>query len=176
MRVEILEFIRSPGIVRGSSMLTEGPRYFPHRYRMTAGDWGMDVRAEPLVDAPAHALPIEYWTGPVRLEGALWDHPVTGWGFDERCRPWARGEEIAGALRLTIDHRCDLDDGARQQLAYRAREVESLALRGDRAAATAHVRQHVVPVVESLPPDARMALVPLVEDLLIALSGRFPVR
>src|SRR5262249_60002461 len=32
MQVEILEFIRSPGIVRGTSMLTEGPRYFPHRY------------------------------------------------------------------------------------------------------------------------------------------------
>ena len=176
MQVEILEFIRSPGIVRGTSMLTEGPRYFPHRYRMTVGDWGMDVRAEPLVDAPAHALPIEYWTGPVRLEGTLWDHPVIGWGFDERCRPWARGEEIAGALRLTVDHRRDFDDGARQQLAYRAREVEGLALRSDHAAATAHVRRHIVPVVECLPPDARAALMPLVEDLLIALSGRFAVR
>ena len=176
MQVEILEFIRSPGIVRGTSMLTEGPRYFPHRYRMTVGDWGMDVRAEPLVDAPAHALPIEYWTGPVHLEGTLWDRPVTGWGFDERCRPWARGEEIAGALRLTIGHRDGLDDGIRQRLAYRAREAESLALRGDRAAATAHVRRHIVPGVERLPPDTRGALMPLVEDLLIALSGRFAVR
>jgi hypothetical protein len=174
--VDILEFIRSPGLVRGTSMLTEGPRYFPHRYRLRVGDWGMDVRAQPLVDAPAHALPIEYWTGPVRLQGVLWDQPVTGWGFDERCRPWARGDEIARALQLSLEHQDGLDEADRTMLAYRLREVEALALRGDPAVASAHARRHVVARMERLPPATGTTLMPLVEDLLVALSGRFPIR
>ena len=174
--VDILEFIRSPGLVRGTSMLTEGPRYFPHRYRLRVPDWGMDVRAQPLVDAPAHALPIEYWTGPVRLQGVLWEQPVTGWGFDERCRPWARGDEIARALRLSLEHQDGLDEDERTMLAYRLREVEALALRGDPAVASAHARRHVVARVERLPPGTGTTLMPLVEDLLVALSGRFPIR
>ena len=53
-------------------MITDGPRYFPHRYRLRVPEWEMDVEAEPLVDAPAHRLPIEYWTGPVRIHGRAW--------------------------------------------------------------------------------------------------------
>jgi len=174
--VDVLEFIRSPGLVRGTSMLTDGPRYFPHRYRLRVRDWGMDVRAQPLVDAPAHALPIEYWTGPVRLQGVLWNQPVAGWGFDERCRPWARGDEITRALRLSVDAQDELDEADRTMLAYRLREVEALALRGDPPVAMAHARRHVVPGMERLPPGPRAALTPLAEDMLIALSGRFPVR
>jgi len=53
-RVELVipEFIRSPGVVPARFMLTRGPRYFPHRYRLRAPEWDMDVHAEPLVDAP----------------------------------------------------------------------------------------------------------------------------
>src|SRR5262249_33271482 len=61
-RVELVvpEFVRSPGVVRGREMLTDGPRWFPYRYRLLAPELGLDVTAEPWIDAPAHALPIEY--------------------------------------------------------------------------------------------------------------------
>ena len=177
-RVELVipEFIRSPGVVRGMQMLTEGPRWLPHRYRVRIPEWDMDVHAEPLVDAPAHRLPIEYWTGPVRLSGTLFGTPVRGLGFDERARPWIRRFELAEALRLTAEHLDDTPDDDRRLLAYRAWEVEALALRGDRRAAAAHFARHVLPLVAALPPAARERVHGLAADLRTVLAGRWPER
>jgi hypothetical protein len=172
VQLTIPEFIRSPGLVRGMSMVTEGPRWFPHRYRLRAPRWGLDLQATPLVDAPAHRLPIEYWTGPVRIEGSHQGRPVTGWGFDERSRPWTRGDELARALRLTIEHVDELEEDVRERLAYRTREVEALALRGDPAAAADHLRRHIQPWIAHAMPSARE----LAADVLVALSGRFRTR
>src|SRR5262249_4266835 len=148
-RVELIipEFIRSPGVVRSWSMLSEGPRYFPYRYRLRVPEWEMDVEGEPFVDAPAHALPIEYWTGPVRIAGTLFGKPVKGVGFDERSCPRVRGFEIAEALRLTAEH-APSDGGATlRMIAYRAWEVEALALRGDAAAAAVHLETSLLPLI-----------------------------
>lgn len=171
-RVELVipEFIRSPGVVRGTRMLTEGPRWFPHRYRVRIPAWDMDVRAEPLVDAPAHHLPIEYWTGPVRISGTLWGRSVTGLGFDERSRPWCRAFEIAAALRLTVENLDDLDEDARWLLAYRAWEVEAIALRNDPAGAAAYFRRRVAPLVGGLPAAVRPRVEPIATDLLQVLE------
>jgi hypothetical protein len=170
-RVDLVipEFIRSPGVVRARAMLTRGPRWFPHRYRLSVPAWEMDVAAEPLVDAPAHALPIEYWTGPVRLAGRLFGEPVRGLGFDERSRPWVRGFELAAALRLTVEH---LPEAGDWTLGYRLWEVEALALRGDGRGAAAHLRRHVAPRVATLPAAARERVAPLAADLLAVLEGR----
>jgi hypothetical protein len=171
-RVElgVPEFIRSPGVVRGMQMLTDGPRWFPHRYRLRVDEWDMDVEAEPLVDAPAHRLPIEYWTGPVRVAGRLWGRPVEGLGFDERCRPWCRGWEIAAALRLTVEHLVGVDEEVQWLLAYRAWEVEAIALRKDPAGAAVHCRRRVLPLVAALPAGARARVEPLAIDLLAVLE------
>ncbi len=172
VELTIPEFIRSPGIVRGMSMLTEGPRWFPHRYRLRAPAWDLDLHAEPMVDTPAHALPIEYWTGPVRIRGTHQGRPVSGWGFDERSRPWTRGHELARALRLTLAHLEGVDPDLRARICYRAREVEALALRGDAAAAGEHARRHIQPWIAT----GASGVQALADDLLVALSGRFPTR
>jgi hypothetical protein len=65
----------------------------------------------------------------VRITGTLWGRPVKGLGFDERSRPWCRGFELAAALRLTVEHLQGVDDETRWLLAYRALEVEAIALR-----------------------------------------------
>ena len=141
------------------------------RYRLRVPEWDMDVQAQPLVEAPAHQLPIEYWTGPVRISGTLFGQAVSGLGFDERSCPRVRGFEIAAALRLSIEHVPEIDDDQRRLLAYRAWEVEALALRGDTRAAAAHLREHVQPqLVEHLSPVAALAA-----DLLGVLEGKFPV-
>lgn len=171
VELQIPEFIRSPGVVRGRSMLTEGPRWFPYRYRLRAPDWGLDVTSEPFVDAPAHALPIEYWTGPVRLTGTSFGRPVSGWGFDERSRPWTRTWELAGALRASAPHLPDTEPALCRQLAYRAWEVEALASRPDPQAATRHVRAHVDPLVARLSDPAGERVRPLVADLLTVLAA-----
>jgi predicted secreted hydrolase len=171
VELELPEFIRSPGVVRGRELLTEGPRYFPYRYRLVAPELGVDVTSAPFVDAPAHALPIEYWTGPVRVSGRVFDAPASGLGFDERSRPWVRGHEIAEAVRRTIEHVPDLAPETRRALAYRAWEVEALALR-DPAAASAHVERRLRPLLADVPAAARERLIAMVHDLTHVLASR----
>jgi predicted secreted hydrolase len=177
-RVELIvpEFIRSPGLVRSRIMLSEGPRYFPYRYQVRVPEWEMDVVAEPFVDAPAHQLPIEYWTGPVRLAGVFGGRPVTGLGFDERSRPRTRGFEVAEALRITLDHLPGIDEATRRLLVYRAWEVEALALRGDLAAAAAYLRARLRPGLERLPEPAREQVSGLAGDVLEILERRIRAR
>lgn len=170
-RVELLtpEFIRSPGVVRGLLMLSEGPRYFPARYRLRVPEWDLDIRAEPLVEAPAHGFPIEWWSGPVRLEGRLLGEPVSGFGFDERSHPRHRGFEVAEAFKISVESARDLAEAQRKRLSYRAWEVEALALRGDPRAAAAHLEKRVLPLLEGSPKSG--ALVSLATDLLAVLRA-----
>ena len=152
-------------------MLSDGPRYFPYRYRLRVPEWDMDVGAEPFLDAPAHQFPIEWWTGPVRLAGTMFGKPVTGLGFDERSCPRVRGFELAEALRLSAEHAAGDDAERLRLLAYRAWEVEALALRGDPAAATRHVVDAVGPLVSALSPALRERLGALTRDLLEVLRS-----
>jgi hypothetical protein len=171
VELEIPEFVRSPGLVRGGELLTQGPRYFPYRYRLRARELGLDVGSTPWVDAPAHDLPIEYWTGPVTIAGLVCDEPATGLGFDERSRPWIHGFEIAEALGRTVEHLPDVAPETKALLAYRAWEVEALALR-DPAAAHRHVLRHVEPLLETLAATARERVTAMVRDLVAVLARR----
>ena len=168
-RVELTtpDFVRSPGVVRSLAMLSEGPRWFPHRYRLRVPEWEMDVEAEPIVDAPAHQLPIEWWSGPVRLRGTLFGAPVTGLGFDERSCPRVRGWELAQAIAIVADH---ADGAGCRLLAYRAWEVEALALRGDAAAAAQHLAATVDPLIAALPAPLRGRLDAIARDLRDVLA------
>jgi hypothetical protein len=84
-----------------------------------------------------------------------------------------RGFEVAEALRLTVEHLPDVDDDARRMLAYRAWEVEAIALRGDPRAAAAHLRRHVHPLVARLPDAAQARVTSIANDLLGILERRF---
>jgi hypothetical protein len=153
-------------------MLSEGPRWFPASYRLRAPEWDMDLAAEPLCDAPAHRFPIEWWSGPVRIEGRLFGERVQGLGFDERSCPRIRGFELAEALKLAAPHAGTIDgDGdAWKRVAYRAWEVEALALRGDPGAAATHLERRVLPLLAAL-PAAPARLAELANDLLAVLRS-----
>ena len=170
-RVELItpEFIRSPGVVRGLMMLSEGPRWFPHRYRLLVPDLDMDVSAEPLTDAPAHGFPIEWWSGPVRLAGKMFGKSVRGFGFDERSCPRVRGFEMAAALKEAATHGLDAEDAGARMLSYRAWEIEALALRGAPGAAAAHHERYVPRLVADLATAAPPSLRVLAGDLLAVL-------
>jgi hypothetical protein len=171
VELEIPEFVKSPGEIQCFSMLSDGPRWFPARYRLRVPSWDMDVSSTPFVPAPAHRFPIEWWTGPVRLRGTLLGQPVEGFGFDERSSPRVRGFEIAEALRATAEHAFPPDDEVGSMLAYRAWEVEALALRGDPAAAARHVDRTIEPLLASARVAAHDTLVAIARDLgLVLLS------
>ncbi len=172
-RVEMLvpEFVKSPGVVRGLLMLSEGPRWFPYRYRLRVPEWEMDVSCEPFTDAPAHGFPIEWWSGPVRVEGTMFGRPVRGLGFDERSCPRVRGFEIATALCEWATHGLRADDARARMLSYRAWEIEALALRGSPDAAAAHLERHVPPLLAGAGSAAPARVASLVEDLLQVLRA-----
>ncbi|MBW2448011.1 MAG: hypothetical protein JRG83_19105, partial [Deltaproteobacteria bacterium] len=163
--IEPVSFIKSPGTVRSFFMITEGPRWFPHGYRLRVPEWDVDVTATPLVDVPAHRLLIEYWTGPVRLEGTVFGEAVEGYGFDERCRPYVRNFELTEVLRILISHREDGTPEDRRALIYRLSEVEALCLRGDPQVALAYLERRVSPLLSTQPDDMQSALRPVLEDL-----------
>jgi hypothetical protein len=163
--IEPINFIKSPGIVRSLLMITKGPRWFPHGYRMRVPEWDLDVTATPLVDVPAHHLRIEYWTGPVRLEGKVFGETVNGFGFDERCRPYVRNFELTEVLRILISNREDGTPEERRALIYRLSEVEALCLRGDPHVALAYLERRVAPLLSTQPEAMQHALEPVLEDL-----------
>ena len=163
--IEALSFIRSPGIVRSPFMITDGPRWFPHGYRVKVPEWDLDVTATPLVDAPAHQLPIEYWTGPVSLEGRAFGDAVKGYGFDERCRPFVRNHELVEVLSVLVGHRTDVAAEDRRQLRYRLSEVGALCLRGDPSAALVYLQRKWLPLLAAQTPSMQRALQPVLDDL-----------
>jgi hypothetical protein len=173
VELRIPEFIGSPGVVRARRMLTEGPRYFPHRYQLSVPEWDTLIESRPCVEAPAHPLAVESWNGPVRLTGRVFGDAVSGLGFDERTRPWVRDFELASALRLSTEHMPDLDDGMRRRLACRAWEVEAMALGGNRRRAVVHLAEQVSPLLDDLPHTARSRLSWLIRDLRVVLERRF---
>lgn len=172
-RVELItpEFVRSPGVVRALMMLSDGPRWFPRRYRLRVAEWDMEIACEPFVETPAHQFPIEWWSGPVRLSGTLFGEKVEGLGFDERSAPRVRGFEIAQALRESAEHAPSPRDRALRLLAYRAWEVEALSLRGDSVAALRHLETKVVPLLSSIGDPVGPRLRQIATDLAEVLRS-----
>jgi predicted secreted hydrolase len=70
-------------------------RYMPDRHRLTSLTLELDLTGEPLVAAPAHALPIEYMEGPYQYRGTMRGKPVSGFAFYERSLALYRDWELA---------------------------------------------------------------------------------
>jgi hypothetical protein len=136
--IERMSFVRDPGHVRPRYPLTRGAKYFTDRYRLRVPAWDLDLVSEPLVPAPAHALPIEYWSGPTRVHGSMGGRFVQGFGFHERTFAFARDFELVDVLRGTLRHLPDdafpphLTPGARG-LADLVWEVDAFLSHGGRA-------------------------------------------
>ena len=147
--IERLSFVRDPGHVRPQYPLTRAAKYFADRYRLRVPAWDLDVYSEPLVAAPAHALPIEYWSGPTSVRGSMQGRPVQGFGFHERTLAFARDFELIDVLRNTIRHlpadAFPADSPGPVALADRVWEVDAFLSHHGRAQAREYLRAHVRP-------------------------------
>jgi predicted secreted hydrolase len=171
--VDRLSFVRDPGLVRPRLALTRGARYFADAYRLRIPPWDVDVRSEPLVAAPAHAFPIEYWSGPTRLHGTMQGRPVSGFGFHERTHAFVRDFELVDVLRATLRHLPPEvfppggpGPAAAADLAW---EVDAFLSHGDRRAARRHLAARVRPLLERLRDDVRGHVLGIAADLDAAL-------
>ena len=70
----------------------------PDRHRLTCRKLDLDLVGEPLVAAPAHALPLEYMEGPYWYCGTFRGEPVSGFAFYERSLALYRKWELADVL------------------------------------------------------------------------------
>ncbi|ORW05137.1 secreted hydrolase [Mycobacterium kyorinense] len=93
--VTVDSYVRWPDSIRPLVPRLAQVRYMPDRHRLTCVSLQLDLIGEPLVAAPAHALPIEYMEGPYRYRGTLRGKPVSGFGFYERSLALYRDWELA---------------------------------------------------------------------------------
>ena len=106
---EILTYLRDPGLIeplladaqelagRRSSI-----RYFFDAFRLRAPSLALDVEASPLVAAPAHHMPIDYFSGPTRVTGTMNGRAVAGFGFHERTLPLSSPRQLVIVLRDSV--------------------------------------------------------------------------
>lgn len=94
VEVIIESYVRWPDAVRPLVPPLATDRFMPDRHRITCATLQLDLAGEPLVAAPAHALPIEYMEGPYRYRGTLRGAPVSGFGFYERSLALYRDWEL----------------------------------------------------------------------------------
>ena len=172
--IERQSFVRDPGQVRPMYSLARGAKYFADRYRLRVPAWELDLTSAPLVPAPAHRLPIEYWSGPTRIEGTLAGRAVRGFGFHERTFAFTRDFELVDVLRSTLRHLPaeaypDASPGA-LVLADRVWELDAFLSHGGRAAARHHLRTRVGPHLEALAEPARAHVLQIAADLDAALA------
>ena len=160
---------------RRSTRSTRGARYLADRYRLRVPAWQLDVFSEPLVPAPAHALPIEYWSGPTRIQGIMAGQPVRGFGFHERTLVFARDFELVDVLRRepAPSARCGLSrrraGTAGERRIWSGRWTPSSATAAGAEART-YVRTRLRPVLERIDEPYRAHLLRIAEDLEAALG------
>jgi predicted secreted hydrolase len=95
IEVSVHSYVRWPESVRPLVPPPVAVRYMPDRHRLTSRTLDFDLTGEPLVAAPAHALPIEYMEGPYRYRGTYGGKPVSGFAFYERSLALYRDWELA---------------------------------------------------------------------------------
>lgn len=167
--VERLSFVRDPGAVRPMYALTRGAKYFADRYRLRVPAWELELFSEPLVAAPAHGLPIEYWSGPTRVEGSMAGRAVRGFGFHERTFAFTRDFELVDVLRKTLRHLPESafppGSASGRELGDQVWEVDAFLSHGGRADARYHLRTRVRPLLERLAEPARAHVLQIADDL-----------
>lgn len=143
-------------------------RYFLDAYRLHVPSLDLVVTSTPLAPAPAHRMPVDYLTGPTRLEGTMAGRPVTGYGFNERTlglwRPWELCQALDDSLRPLVD-----EGQASSALVQRIDEVRTAinAKRNDQAKRA--LEQHVRPLLITLAEPQRQRLIRLCNDLATTL-------
>jgi hypothetical protein len=103
--VDVLTYLRDPE--RIEPLLADAQRlagrrssfrWFFDTFRLRAPSLGLDVISTPFVAAPAHHMPIDYFSGPTRVEGTMNGQPVAGFGFHERTLPLSSPRQLVIVL------------------------------------------------------------------------------
>lgn len=150
IEITVHSYVRWPESVRTLVPPPRAARYLPDRHRLTSRKLDLDLSGEPMVPAPAHALPLEYMEGPYRYHGTLRGEPVTGFAFYERSLALYRDWELIDVLAAAIGEAA-------------VAPVRALVDAGRGPEAIEHLKDHLRSRAD---PSAAM----IVDDLIDALS------
>jgi predicted secreted hydrolase len=166
IEVEIESYVRWPDSVRTLVRPPTKVRYMPDRHRLTSKALELDLVGQPLVAAPAHALPIEYMEGPYRYHGTLRGQAVSGFAFYERSiamyRDWELAEVLATTAAGVSPRSAELVDGAAR--------LASLIESGRRGEALEYADSALRSVVDKLPDGTAAGLTKVLDDVVASLG------
>jgi hypothetical protein len=166
IEVQTTSYVRWPESVRQLMRPSVAARYMPDRHTLSSKTLGLELTADPLVPAPAHALPVEYMEGPARFHGTMGGEPVSGFGIWERSLALYRDWELIEVLAASVAGVPGSDELAASVTALRPMIAD-----GQRSAALDYVETKVRTTIGALPVDAAAGVLQIVDDLTLALSN-----
>lgn len=176
VQIDPLSFVRDPGTVRAQYQLSNDARYFTDRYALRIPAWNLDAISEPLVPFPAHALPIEYWSGPTRITGRMGGQPVEGLSFHERTMAFTRDFELVDVLRQSVRHQPESaftpSGHTPLTLANQIWELDGFLSHHDHATARDFLATRIGPILDRSSSSEREHLLRIATDLAAMLTRR----
>src|SRR5512132_3863773 len=108
---DILTYLRDPGLieplladVQELAGRRSAIRYFFDAFLLSAPSLDLDVVASSLVAAPAHHMPIDYFSGPTGVTGMMNGHALDGFCFPERSLSLSSLRQVVVVLRVSVLH------------------------------------------------------------------------
>jgi predicted secreted hydrolase len=167
IEVSILSYVVWPNSVSPLIAPLSSARYMPDRHRLSSRKLDLELIGEPLVPAPAHALPIEYMEGPYRYRGSLRGQQVSGFAFYERSLALYRDWELIDVLAATVANLA----ARSEQLVSMVASVRPFVVTGRRQEAFDYLETAIRPVVDGLPAGSAEEVLVVLDDLASVLAG-----
>ncbi len=180
--VAIMSYLRDPGLIEPlladlQQLAGRRPsvRYLFDAFRLRAPSLALDLVASPFTAAPAHHMPIDYFSGPIQVTGTMNGAAVAGLGFHERTLPLSSPRQLVIVLRDSFLH---LPDDAvadspltAPQLAALAEETMRFIDEGRLLAAQTHIRDTVRPALVPIADSHRPHLLQITDDLAVQAAA-----
>jgi predicted secreted hydrolase len=154
-------YVRWPNEVRPLMRPPSKARYLPDRHTLGSKELDLELVCEPLVHAPAHALPIEYMEGPCRYRGTMGGRTVTGFGIAEATNAMYRDWELVDVLAIQVA-RAGSESANWESV---IEELRSLVARRDAKDVLDYLEREVRPLLSVLPDDESGGLLEILDDL-----------
>jgi predicted secreted hydrolase len=165
LEVETTSYVRWPNEIRSLMRPPAKPRYLPERHTIRSAALDLKLTGEPLVTAPAHALPIEYLEGPYRYHGTMRGRPVTGVALYEATNAMYRDWELLDVLATQI-----AAGGSESEALSAALDAARVHLaRHDDQATLDQLDRQVRPLLTALPESAAGELLEILDGLCDAV-------
>lgn len=167
LEVTTTSFVRWPKRIRSLVRPPSPHRYMPGRHNIRSAKLDLELTGEPLVQAPAHALPVEYLEGPYRYLGTMAGTPVTGFALFESSDAMYRDWELVDVLATQISS-AGADSA---ELTSAIVEVRSRVAQRDKPATLKCLDRRLRPLLTALPDDVSGDLIEVLDALAEAVEN-----